>query len=235
MSFQLEEVIRKPTWKQVLLDLIISERIDPWNIDIVKISKGFLIRLKEMEKMELIIPANMILASAILLRYKSQFVDLNEKIDEIDDGINDEIYEEKPEISELKLLRRIPPTRQITLSELVGEIDKVIKYEEKRGKIIKKDIETIVNLKIEKKDIEEQMNKIYSIILEHSLNNENTLFSNLISNKEDKNNIVYTLLLILHLSRDRKIDIFQKQLYGEITISIINESKKEQNVDENSN
>lgn len=218
MIFQLEEMVQKPTWKQVLLDLILSERLDPWNIDIIKITNGFLLKVKEMRKLELFVPANMILASAILLRYKSEVLRFHEQNVAEDLLANEEEAIEKPQIEELKLLSRIPPKRPITISELLGELDKVLKYEEEKGKIEKGKIEAIMNLKIEGKDIEKQMQEVYDLILKQMNGGEHVLFSNLISENEERKEVIYTLLSLLHLTQENKIGIEQKELFGEIFI-----------------
>lgn len=219
MTFQLEQMVQRPTWKQALLELIITEKLDPWNIDIAKITNGFIEKIKEMKTLELFIPANMILASAILLRYKSDVLRFQEEHVE-QEMVAEEGIEtgEKPQIKELKLLSRIPPKRPITLPELMEELDRVLKYEEKRGKIEKRKVEAILNLKIEARDIEKQMQDVYDMILKQMNGGEHVLFSDLISEKEKKD-VVYTLLSLLHLSQDNKINIKQKKLFGEIFIS----------------
>lgn len=222
MSIQLEQMVQRPTWKQVLLELIITEKIDPWNIDIIKISEGFLKKIKEMKTMELFIPANMILASAILLRYKSQVIDLQEPTTDMDIPEESEVIE-KPQINELKILARIPPKKQVTLNELMDEIDKVIKYEEKRGKIEKKKVEAIVNLKIEGIDIEKQMKEVYDLILKQMNGGNHVLFSKLMSKKPEKKEIIYTLLSILHLTQENRVRIKQNKFFGDIAIAPMEE------------
>ncbi|MDD5022998.1 MAG: segregation/condensation protein A [Candidatus ainarchaeum sp.] len=222
MSIQLEQMVQSPTWKQVLLELIITEKIDPWNVDIVKIAEGFLNKIKEMKTLELFIPANMILASAILLRYKSQVIDLNEQPQVFyDEGTEETI--EKPVIAELTPIARIPPKRQITFTDLVEELDKLMEYEEKRGKIEKERVETVLNLKIEGIDIEKQMNEVYNMILDNMNGGEYVLFSNLISEKKNKREIVHVLLSVLHLTQESKIEIQQKKLFEDIEIVPIRE------------
>ena len=65
-------LIDVPEWKSILLDLVSSEKMDPWNIDIVELSEKYLQKINSMELMDLRVPANAILASSILLRAKSK-------------------------------------------------------------------------------------------------------------------------------------------------------------------
>jgi hypothetical protein len=71
MDLPLTSIVGKPSWKQLLIELVITEKVDPWDVDIVKVSDGFFRMVKQMEKVDFHIPANIILASAILLKYKS--------------------------------------------------------------------------------------------------------------------------------------------------------------------
>ncbi len=220
MSVELEEIIQRPTWKQVLLELIVNEQLDPWNIDIVKVSDGFLKKIKDMKNLELFMPANMILASAILLRYKSTVLRFEEE-ELVEDVPIEEIEDERIDrksIEELELAGRIAPKRPITITELVEELDKVMTYQEEKKKKIERRVERILNLKIEGIDIEKQMEKVYEIILEHMEGNEKILFSNLISNKEQRREIIHTLLSILHLTQEKKINLEQEKSFGEIFI-----------------
>src|SRR5271157_3956222 len=109
----LERMVTKPTWKEILLDLIASDSVDPWNIDLVVLSDAFLKRVKDMEKMDFVVPANVILAAAILLKYKSNYLkflnyqsELPEFIPEAD-GAGDGAEQ----LPVLTLSSRIPPKR----------------------------------------------------------------------------------------------------------------------------
>ena len=74
MDLPITSIVAKPSWKQVLIELVMTERLDPWNIDIVVVADSFFNYVKKMEKFDFHIPANIILASAILLKYKSNAI-----------------------------------------------------------------------------------------------------------------------------------------------------------------
>ncbi len=213
----LEEIVQRPTWKEVLLDLILKEELDPWDLDLVKISDIFLKNIKEMGKIELYVPANMILASAILLRYKSTILNFNEP-EIAQETLEEHIPIEKPQIEEITPLLRAMPKRPITLNELVEEIDNIIKYQEKREIIKKEKLDSILNLKIESENLEKKMEIIYDAIISE-INKENrAFFSKIITGKNEKRDVVFALLSVLHLTQENKIDIEQKEFFGEIEI-----------------
>ena len=59
------------TWQTILFDLIKSGEIDPWDIDISILSHKYLETVRKMQEANLFISGKGILASAILLKIKS--------------------------------------------------------------------------------------------------------------------------------------------------------------------
>ena len=126
----LENMVSKPTWKDILLELISSHRIDPWNIDLIVLADAFIKKVREMERMDFLVQANVILAASILLKYKSDYLRMLSYQSDISDFPAD--GSDVPgieEIPDLAFSSRIPPKRQITLDELVSEMERIIKYE----------------------------------------------------------------------------------------------------------
>ncbi|MFA5050172.1 MAG: segregation/condensation protein A [Candidatus Micrarchaeia archaeon] len=225
MSIVLEEIVQRPTWKEILLDLIVKEELDPWDLDLVKISDAFLKKIKEMGRIELYIPANMILASAILLRCKSTILNFDEP------AIADEPETEagpfeRPQIEEVTPLLRAIPKRPITVNELVEEIDNIIKYQEKKELIKKEKIDSILNLKIESESLEKKMELIYNMIVQNIKNERCAFFSRIVDGKKENKEVVFTLLSLLHLTQENRIDIEQKEFFGEIEIYALEKKEK---------
>ncbi|MBS3067315.1 segregation/condensation protein A [Candidatus Micrarchaeota archaeon] len=218
--FSLESIVSKPTWKEILLELIDTKRLEPWKIDIVQIADNYMKKIREMEKISLVIPANIILAASILLRYKSEYLRFEEPVQVIVPLEEGAEFEEMPQ---LELSARIPPKRQITLDELIQEMEKIIKYETTE-RVIKHrgGIEEFVNLPLRDVDIEKKMNEILGKI-KNSVDDQGwTLFSRVID-KNDKIEIIYTLVSILHLTQKQTIDIKQDEIFGDIFIYLLNE------------
>lgn len=220
VAIDIERIVEKPTWKQILSDLIISEQLDPWNIDISKIADGFLKKVREMKKLDLFVPANIILASSILLRYKSSYLKLYEPQPEVMVPTYEGESEPGETIPQLTIASRIPPKRQITLEELAGEIEKIIKYDDVIYTPKKKGgIDEYIDFKLTGEDIEKTMDQVYERI--NSIKDENgwVLFSNLV--KEDTPiETIYTLLSILHLTQKARLDIKQEEIFGELLIHV---------------
>jgi segregation and condensation protein A len=211
----IESMVLKPTWKEILLEMIASERLDPWNMDISIIANGFLKKVKEMESVELHLPANVILAAAILLKYKSAVLDFSvpvaaEQADELDYPME--------EIPALELVARIPPKAPVTIHELMEEIDKAMKFEEpKAPKLPPKPLELV--LPEPNFDIEAKMEDVVVRVKKNTDASGWATFSGLMDTWEGEN-IIRTLLSLLHLQQKDTLDLRQDEFFGEIFIKM---------------
>jgi len=223
-GFDIDKMVSRPSWKIILLELIDTKKIDPWNIDIIEISDAFMKRVREMETLDLLVQANVILAAAILLRYKSDYL----KFLQYQEQMTDYLPAEEPlpgldEVPQLTLTSRIPPRRQVTLDELVQEIERIIKYESDDRLVhkTKGGIDEVVDLQLQQEDIEKRMNEIIARI-RCSVDAEGwTLFSRLLKDRHDRVELIYALMSILHLTQKEKIDIRQDKLFGDIFIRLL--------------
>ena len=223
-SFQqfsyIENMVSKPTWKDILMELISSNSVDPWNIDLVLLADGFIKKVKEMERMDFVVQANVILAASILLKYKSDYLkalsyqtDLQEFPAEADMPLAD-----AEELPQLTLSSRIPPKRQITLDELVSEMERIIKYDEvERIHIPRGSIMETVDMDLGERDIEQDMSVILGRVRENTDPEGWSLFSSLVKGAEMRD-VVYTLLCVLHLVQLGSLDLRQDKMFGEIFI-----------------
>ncbi|VVC01138.1 Segregation and condensation protein A [uncultured archaeon] len=219
MSY-LERIVVKPTWKQLLLELIDQNKIDPWDVDIVKLSDEFMVQVKEMQRLDLGLHANVILAAAILLKYKSDYLKYftAPPVTEIPPLPEDNSFSEIPQLS---LVARIPPKRQITLDELMGEMERVIKYETGEiRRMPKGTITEFVDLHIKGDDIDKRMELVLGRVKDNMDETGFATFSSLLQ-EHNTLEVVYTLLSLLHLHQKRSVNIHQEKLFGEILICIL--------------
>ncbi|MEW6528353.1 MAG: segregation/condensation protein A [Candidatus Micrarchaeota archaeon] len=215
----IEKMILKPMWKEMLMEMMASERLDPWNIDITLLADSFLRNLKKMKTLELYVPANLILAAAILLKYKSNALKIAEEL-----PIQDVHAEESgtlgacEEIPKLELVSRIPPKAPIALEDLLKEMERIIAYDNPVEPKPKK-IEEIITIAIPRFDIEERMSSVFLCLKQKADSEGWATFSGLLENR-DANEIVNTLMPLLHLSQKKIIDLRQDDFFGEIFIRI---------------
>lgn len=227
-KLNLEKIVTYPTWREMLMDLIIKEDFDPWDIDISAITSKYIKQIKEMKTLELQIPANLILAASILLRLKSKSLVFEEEIqEEVDETYLDEDGE-PVEIPMLELRTRIPPKRRISLEELLEAMEEVFKEEKQRAERQKK-IEIPRKMVIEMPEIsmDEQIEKIEKKMNKLKDKKELVLFSALIENDSAEQKI-FILLPLLYLQQKGNISLLQEKLFGEIIIHLNKEKNKKE-------
>ena len=220
----IESMVSKPVWKEILLELISSNSIDPWNIDLVDLSDAFIKKIREMEKMDFVVPANIILAAAILLKYKSNYLKFLSYQTELPEFAPEaEAHVVAEEMPVLTLTSRIPPKRQITLPELLTEMERIIKYDTtERVKIPRGAIVDLVDLELSNHNIDEDLSGVFEKIKKNVDGEGWALFSRLVRGKEPTD-VVYDLLCVLYLVQNGSIDVKQDTLFGEVFIRLLSE------------
>jgi len=217
----LKMVIEKENWEEVIYYIVSLENIDPWDVDLVKLTDSFLKFIKNIEELDFRIPAKVVFVAAILLRLKSDNLSIFEEED------TDEILKEQKPFAELGIdpnlvqlgypMKRIPK-RQVTLDELVTALRKALAVKERkterivvaRGQLedIGREEEDLTNrTEIIMKEIEDLLGKMSKVE-----------FSKIVKQwKREK--IVEKFIPLLHLEHDRKIECEQEDFFKEIMIS----------------
>ena len=223
-DIKLEKLVALPTWREMLLDLVATRKLDPWNIDIVEITTGYIERIRKMEMLDLRVPANLILAAAILVRFKSDALRFEEEaqvpVEEtyVEEGAEPEV------IPVLELKTRIPPKRMVTLDELLLAMENVFENQKRREeKAQKVEIPAVINIRLPEFNIEQKMAEIYGRVMEEKDSEGLATFSGILR-ENTSIEVVSTLLPLLHLVQDRKLSIFQEKFFGEIFIRVKAES-----------
>ena len=209
----LELIISGSDFQTVLKEIIIEEGLDPWNIDIVKLSDSLLKYLSQLEEINFRIPARFILVASILLRLKSETLVSKEE----------EEFENKEtiDIEGLDILEppveRIP-LRNITFEELTKALEKVIEKEEKKRITRLNKEKKIEELrKVVEIEIEDYIEKVFKELIKIT----KTTFYELTKNKENLEVARYFIAL-LHLANQQKIKIHQENLFDDFHIELRN-------------
>ncbi len=227
------------SWKALIYDLINTEQLDPWDIDLAVLSRKYLEKIRELEEANFFVSSKILLAASLLLRIKSEIL-LNEYIKSIDEilfGKKEEQKQEiKIEIDEDELPELIPRTplpryKKVSLNELIGALDKAIKTETRR---IKKEIEEkqmeretdIVIPKASRVNIRDRIRKLYAKIQTLFKKNHKIAYTELVGTKvEDR---IACFLPILHLDNQGKIWLHQEKHFEEIWVWMKSMWKKEE-------
>src|SRR3990167_11480127 len=72
------------SWQAIIYDLINTEQLDPWDIDLVVLSVKFLEKVRELEEANFFVYSKVLFAASLLLRIKTEIV-LNQYLPNLDD------------------------------------------------------------------------------------------------------------------------------------------------------
>lgn len=216
----LEKIVQLPTWREILLELVHANQLDPWNIDVVDIATQYLERVKKLETDDLRLPANLILGAAILLRFKSDALQLEEPPEQ---ALLDEFVDDTGpvEIPTLELRGRIPPKRRVSLDELLEAMEKVMEDSRKHETVMKQvKLSPNMEIKLTAINIEEKMKEVLGKIGERTDSSGWATFSGLLDGDRGRAGIIYTLLPLLHLTQEGKVFMMQEKFFGEIFVRL---------------
>ncbi|MFH1056490.1 MAG: segregation/condensation protein A [Candidatus Micrarchaeota archaeon] len=221
MAMDLLEVVVQPTWKEFLIDLVQSEKMDPWDIDICAVADAYLTKVRELESLDLRIPANVILASSLLIRMKADALIWREEeegyfIDETPLMITEEL-------PQLIVKSNRPRSRRVTLHELVKAVESVMKEGRKVQRIIPAPI--ALNVQLPLKTIGQRISEVFEKAKALKDADNLVLFSEL-----SEGNTVENFIPMLHLMNSQKIDAWQDEVFGEIFLKLLSETLEEKEV-----
>jgi segregation and condensation protein A len=220
VQVDLNELVKEPTWKSLLIELIDTKKLDPWNIDIIELVDGYIELVRKMELLDLRVPANIILASSILLRMKSDTIRMLEEtpIEEIVEG--SEIIRQIPEIPPLLSRSRIQPVRRITLTELMDALNDAIKVVEKRGFRLSRQQERM-DFIVSEKSIDEIIDNAYAIVVKNADNAGLLRFNDVRSRFEGNEKVLTEFFIpLLFLAHRGRVTLLQDEFFQEIFIKL---------------
>ncbi len=225
------------SWEQVIYKVVAWEGLDPWNLDLVKLSDSFVVYISKLKEMDFKVPAKYVIISSVLLRMKSDhlqylgdIVEDSFAMDVVEDeleghietGMDDE--GEFPEtdgingftVNPITVPPKRHPRRKIVVDDLVSALRRVMRAETRRERKRKRHRE-----KIDVKDdnITRRISTLYHKINDilGRINKEEVEFSRLVD-KWERKEIVDTFLPLVFLDHEKKVQASQKEMFKEILI-----------------
>ncbi len=218
------------SWQSLIFELIKTEQLDPWDIDISLLADRYVEIIKELEESDFFISSKVLLACSLLLRIKSDRL-----VDQYINELNNDLYGKKEVQSILNvdtfdiddellpiLIPRTPLARQkkVTLDELMNALNFAINTENRR---IKKHIKTkqaeksaLVVLPKNHIPLNIRIKKIQSIIIDFLSEKKIVNFDEIAPDKSEK---FSSFLPLLHLSNEKKIFLWQPIHFSNINIT----------------
>lgn len=225
------------TWKALLYNLVKTEQMDPWDVNISFLTQRYIQTIKKMKEADLKISGKVLLAAAILLKMKCHKL-VHEDIEELDrlialteEAESDEFFSEFTEDlftqdqksleQKYNLIPRQPQprTRKVSIYDLVEALQQAM--ETKKRNLAR---QRPLNFEMPKRkfDILETIRDVYARIrLYFQTSHKALTFSQLLPSHAKKEDKVYTFIPLLHLENQRKIDTNQPKPFGEIFIKLL--------------
>ena len=221
------------TWKTLILDLVKSEEMNPWDINITLLTQKYIQVIKEMQEHDLRISGKILLAAAILLKIKSShLIDhditrLDQLIHQEEEELGEEDLFEELSSGERKLREKYklipknpqPRTRKVSVNDLISALQKAMAS--KRRILAKQRPQKFVAPK-KGIDILEVIRELYHKIVYYNKKDEKKLtFSRLLPPKASKRQKVHTFVPLLHLENQQKVETTQKEAFDEIYVKLL--------------
>ena len=220
------------TWQTILYDLVKTEEMNPWDIDISLLARKYLETVKKLQDMNFAISGKVILASAILLKIKSQKL-VEEDIVRFESIINPPEEEFIPEGLDQESMEALgenkivvipkmpqPRRRKVSLQDLISALQKALRVDQRR--MIRREYALNIPIVIppeRKVNINNIIDQIYNRITSIFKTEKKLTFDRFVSSnrREDK---IAAFVPLLHLDHQRKIDLLQEEHFGDIEIKM---------------
>lgn len=205
---------------QILLELVQSHKLDPWDVDIERLADVFARRMREMRELDLRVSGRTLLSASVLLRIKSDYVLNGNGHGQPSEEELDEVFDlNLPELGPVMMIHRAP--RKITLVDLMDALRGALKEAPTRVRPSRGAMEKVVRMLNEYHiNIEKYLEKLHKRIAELAADGRRITMSELIAERT-RIAVARTLLLLLFLGVQGKVAIWQDEPLGEIFISLL--------------
>lgn len=220
----LKLIIEKESWEEILYYIVSLEELDPWDVDLVKLTRAFLRFIREVEELDFRIPAKVIFVAAILLRLKSDYLSIFEE-----PSTTEEVIEQQrpfldlgvdPSLVRLGVPMKRIPKRQVTLDELIGALKKALTVRERKQERRKRWRDRIRLELPAEEDITKRIEKIMSEIegAMKKQQKDRVGFRDIVE-EWNRDQIIEHFIPLLHLEQNQKVRTEQTDFFKEIYIS----------------
>jgi len=223
-------------WKNIIYELVESEQMDPWDINISLLTQKFIQIIRKAQEHDLTIPGKIVLAAAILLKIKATHLidndisNLDKLINQTDEIPEDELFGEMGQqlrnpgdLAHPQLIPRNPQprNRKVSVHDLVEALQRAMAT---KKRILAQQRPVAFPYRPHRKtDIMDVIKDVYHKITYYANKDKNTkmTYTRLLPPKAGKQEKVYTFMPLLHLENEEKIVMEQQKHFDEIQISLV--------------
>jgi len=219
------------TWQSIIYELVKTDEMDPWDIDLSSLSKKFIETLKHLQSFDVRVSGKVVLAAAMLLNIKStRLLDEESRLDEMlnppaaeeDDDYGDIGYRRFSlaglPADKITLIPRTPQPRKrkISVFDLVEALQKAL--EVKRRRILRDNVD-IEDLPVIERGVD--ITKLITDLnrkIRQALSEKDRLTFSELSGSDRKDDQIATLMPLLHLSNQGKVVLHQETHFDDFEI-----------------
>ncbi len=217
------------SWQALIYDLINTEQLDPWDIDLSLLCQKFLEKVRTLEEANFFVSSKVLLAASLLLRMKSELL-LERDLRSLDDILfgkkEEKVYTQErieldEEIPELMVRTPLPRFKKVTLEELMRALGHALKTETRRIQkvVVAKQQEYEIELSLPKQriNIQDSIRKVHGKLKDIFASRDEKLAFSSFAGKSREEQIA-TFVPLLHLDTQHKVWLEQEQHGDEIWI-----------------
>lgn len=230
------------TWQTMIYELVRTEKMDPWDVDVSLLSKRLIDLIKKLKKLDFRTTGKMVLAAAILLKIKSNRLvsedisafdqllhssDQQDEYLELADSDSDELVK-----LDLKQVREMLPTlvprmpqprkRKVSIFDIVKALEQALEVQTRRHvRQLTLDQTARPLPRVEHKEISLLIQDVYGKIIKTCGEKRKTILFEELMGDTSKETKIYTFIPVLHLSNEQRIDINQEMHFGPIEIELL--------------
>src|SRR3989344_6257820 len=132
------------TWQNIIYDLIKTEQMNPWNIDISLLANKYIETVQRLKEANFFISGKVILASALLLRIKADkfltediagfdsFLFKSNEGEQLDDFIDDDQIREEVKIPKLAIKTPLARKRKVSVNDLIEALQRALEVNKRK-------------------------------------------------------------------------------------------------------
>ena len=221
------------TWRDVLLNLVKTRELDPWNVDIQLLTEEYLKMLSKLKELDFKISGKVLLAAALLVRIKSERL-LEEDIAEFDSMMTNvttedvESFYDEMELGEFpeeiegppQLIPRMPQLkkRRVSVYDLIEALEGALETPMRTRKVSVAQAAAAVEIPTIKIDITKIITALSERLESVFKTKKRVGFSELSGASREER--VLTILPLLHLANidHRLVDLHQDSHFSEIYV-----------------
>src|SRR3989338_6358591 len=226
------------SWKKIIYDLVQSEQMNPWDINISLLTQKYIEVIKKMQELDLRVSGKILLAAAVLLKIKSNHLidfdlfNLDKLMNQSEELLEEELSEDllgthSKNKEKFPLIPKNPQprSRKVSVYDLVQALQEALNS---RRKLLVRSQPTKFEMPKRKVDIMGIIREMYYRISYYSdkEKDKELTFTRLLPPQAGKKERVYTFIPLLHLENELKIETKQEKPFDEIYVKLLDKKNK---------